>query len=494
MLGSVECTSEIDFVCPPFVSWLARSKKPFTDGQVDSVPVYSVLPMHRCGISNVCYSSSGSAFAYQQGQYLFIHRDSGELIDTLDLPYKATKIEFSHFSYDSFFLLLVASYGKGELDVWSIPKDSNPESEESEILLHLQFDLRYDDIVDNKGAIKQQFGFDGVFWVPQNENGVRLPFLLVVLEHRISAMVYSLEKQTSHMIPSPISSKRGISFHPTAPLVAFLHRPLHTDFILVYSTTTWKELFRIECETTQAEDLYWCGTTICVWDTYLECAVYWYNLLGLRVGSFKTKQKQLGIKAVDSYKDTLLVLGCYDESIRLIQATSRKLLKKEVTGSLIPYGHPAIVYQETRPDALSPSHYNVQELPFLIPSVQVSFKTGSEFPQVGVGLVKISHNGAYIAFRNDNMPQALWIFDVCKRVTSSILVQNENILNAHWNTHSCQLAFCTGSNQIFFWTPEGCSCVPCGDENFTIFDLQWNPKGSSLMLLGDTSFVLSFTS
>lgn len=33
------------------------------------------------------------------------------------------------------------------------------------------------------------------------------------------------------------------AFHSKAPLVAFIHRPENIDFIVVYSTLNWNELF-----------------------------------------------------------------------------------------------------------------------------------------------------------------------------------------------------------------------------------------------------------
>jgi len=446
-----------------------------------------VIPGQRCVQNNVSFSTCGTAFAYQQGKFLFIHKDSGEVIDTQELQYKASKISFASNSFKNFYLLLVASYSKGELDVWSIPKNSE---EESEILAHLQFDIRYEKDPSAIEKTKQQYSIEGAFWVPFHGEIERFPSLFVVMEHRVSTMIYSLASRQFQMIRSPVCTKRGIAFHPTAPLVAIIHRPSNTDYLLIYSTTTWSELVRIECETKRAENLAWCGTKICIWDNYLEWGVFWYNLMGLCVNSFQPKRIELAVKTVSIFKDSLTVLGCYDDKIRILNSQTGKLLKVEQTGSLIPYGHPAIVYQENSSEETS--LYDVQELPFLIPSQQFSFKTGSEFPQTGIGLVVCSHNGKYIAFRNDNMPQALWIFDVCKQIVSSILIQSENILNARWDPCSCRIALCTGTNKFFLWSPDGCCCIPCADDNFSAFDIQWNPQGKSLMILGDSTFVLAF--
>lgn len=63
----------------------------------------------------------------------------------------------------------------------------------------------------------------------------------------------------------------------------------------------------------------------------------------------------------------------------------------------------------------------------------------------------------------DCMPHALWIWDLVTKTTVAILIHEEKVQNAHWDPQNERLAICTGTNYIFLWNPEGCSCISCSD-------------------------------
>lgn len=108
----MEITEPVPYICPPHVSWTVRSKSSISEGQLDGDATFSVLPAQRCRTTNICYSICGSVFAYQHSKYIFIHNSTGEIMHTIEVSYKASKIEFSSTNYNEFFLLLVASNSK----------------------------------------------------------------------------------------------------------------------------------------------------------------------------------------------------------------------------------------------------------------------------------------------------------------------------------------------------------------------------------------------
>lgn len=104
------------------------------------------------------------------------------------------------------------------------------------------------------------------------------------------------------------------------------------------------------------------------------------------------------------------------------------------------------------------------------------------------GLMSWSNDSQYICTRNDSMPTALWIWDICRLELAAILVQKEAIRAVAWDPTCTRLVLCTGSSHLYMWTPSGAYCVNIPLPQFTITDLKWNSDGSCLLLKDKESF------
>jgi hypothetical protein len=104
------------------------------------------------------------------------------------------------------------------------------------------------------------------------------------------------------------------------------------------------------------------------------------------------------------------------------------------------------------------------------------------------GLMSWSNDSQYVCTRNDSMPTALWIWDICRLELAAILVQKEAIKAVAWDPTCTRLMLCTGSSHLYMWTPSGAYCVNIPLLQFTITDLKWNSDGSCLLLKDKESF------
>jgi hypothetical protein len=93
-----------------------------------------------------------------------------------------------------------------------------------------------------------------------------------------------------------------------------------------------------------------------------------------------------------------------------------------------------------------------------------------------------SSDSHYFFTRNDNMPTALWIWDICRLELAAVLVQKDPIRAAAWDPTCTRLVLCTESSHLYMWTPSGACCVNIPLPNFRIVDLKWNSDGSCLLL------------
>ncbi|GJM91468.1 hypothetical protein PR202_ga07843 [Eleusine coracana subsp. coracana] len=110
----------------------------------------------------------------------------------------------------------------------------------------------------------------------------------------------------------------------------------------------------------------------------------------------------------------------------------------------------------------------------------------------GSGMLSWSSDSHYFftRTRNDNMPTALWIWDICRLELAAVLVQKDPIRAAAWDPNCPRLALCTESTHLYMWTPSRVACVnvPFPFPNFRIVDVKWSSDGSRLLLKDRESF------
>lgn len=88
----------------------------------------------------------------------------------------------------------------------------------------------------------------------------------------------------------------------------------------------------------------------------------------------------------------------------------------------------------------------------------------------------------YVCTRNDSMSIVLWISDIRHLELAAILVQKDPLRAAAWDPTCTRLVICTGSSQLYMWTPSGAYCVSAFLPQFSVSDLNWNSNGSCLLL------------
>lgn len=59
----------------------------------------------------------------------------------------------------------------------------------------------------------------------------------------------------------------------------------------------------------------------------------------------------------------------------------------------------------------------------------------------------------------DNIPNAVWIWDVQKLKLCVVLEQLCAIQAFQWDPRQPRLALCTGNSKVYLWSPAGCVAV-----------------------------------
>lgn len=142
---------------------------------------------------------------------------------------------------------------------------------------------------------------------------------------------------------------------------------------------------------------------------------------------------------------------------------------------------------------LSQSKYETQEPPVTVPSVKPDPERPN--PKLGVGTALFSPDSRYVATRNDNMPNVVWVWDVVNLRLGVVLLQTSAVREVKWDPVQPRLAVCTANNKLYLWSPAGCVSVtvPVVEANFTVQRLAWSPSGKSLALIGSSHFCICYT-
>lgn len=132
----------------------------------------------------------------------------------------------------------------------------------------------------------------------------------------------------------------------------------------------------------------------------------------------------------------------------------------------------------------------VGELPVSVPTHKPP--TDKANPRLGVGIMEWSADGRYLATRNDNMPTAVWVWDITRLELASVMLTLEPVRSVAWDPVQPRLATCSGGKRVYVWSPEGASCVQVPLPGFLCSKLAWSPRGSSFLLSDRDTFCCAY--
>ncbi|XP_004607262.1 WD repeat-containing protein WRAP73 [Sorex araneus] len=424
----------------------------------------------------LCKFSPDGKYLASCVQYRLVVRDVRSL-QVLRLFACLDRVQHLEWSADSLFLLC-AMYKRGLVQVWSLEQ---PE-------WHCRID---------EGSA----GLVASCWSPDGRH------VLNTTEFHLRITVWSLCTKSVSYIKYPKACQQGIAFTLDGRHMAVAERRDCKDYVSVFVCGDWQLLRHFETDTQDLAGVAWApnGCVLAVWDSCLEYKILLYSLDGRLLATYCAYEWSLGIKSVAwSPSSQFLAVGSYDGKVRVLNHVTWKVLTE--------FEHPAtissskiVVYKEAEKSPhlplgqrpLPPRRASV-ESKYEIASVPVSLQTlkpapDRANPKVGVGLLAFSPDNYFLATRNDNMPHAVWVWDVQKLRLLAVLEQLAPVRSFLWDPRQPRLAVCTGGARVYLWSPAGCVSVQVpGEGDFQVLSMCWHPSGDSLALLGKDHFCLCF--
>ncbi|KAJ3142543.1 WD repeat-containing protein wrap73 [Physocladia obscura] len=420
----------------------------------------------------------------------------------------AASIDVVAWAHDSN-LILVASKLKKSIQVWSI------------------IDPDWKCSVDEGIA-----GLANVIWAPDGRH------LLSFSDFQLRITVWSLITKEASYIQYPKFSNRGYCFRKDGRYFALSERKDGKDTLSIYDCEDWTLLKHFPVDTSDLEDISWSpdGSFIAVWDSILEYKLLIYSPDGRLVTSYSAYETGLGIKTVCwSPSSQFVAIGSFDEKTRLINNMTWKPLIDFSHPSNLPYPDIKVYKESNQRDikdisklkvwSVTVKHYIVSfsltdELikpPITVPSIRAEIEKVIT-PKRGVGICEFNCDGRYLATRNDNMPNALWIWDLINLQQVALVQQITSIKQICWNpvvpglcAISCSNSyvylwssgnsgFNDGGNDVGFGGDDddddagigGCSAIEVPAVNFQIAQIRWTPDGRSMVLMDKDKFCLAF--
>lgn len=65
----------------------------------------------------------------------------------------------------------------------------------------------------------------------------------------------------------------------------------------------------------------------------------------------------------------------------------------------------------------------------------------------------------YLCFLADNVPNAVWVWDIQKLKLFVALEHLSPVRSFQWDPQQPRLAICTGGSKVYLWSPAGCVSV-----------------------------------
>jgi WD40 repeat protein len=145
--------------------------------------------------------------------------------------------------------------------------------------------------------------------------------------------------------------------------------------------------------------------------------------------------------------------------------------------------------RQEKPTLSIPSKYVIEDLPLQLTSMNPAVESAD--PKIGVGIVGWSTGDKYLVSRNDNHPNAVWVWDTQKLALTAVLTQMDAVRCIAWDPKRLRFALCTSTSKLYLWSPEGCSIVDvplATGQAFQVRKLEWNAEGTCILLMDKTKF------
>ena len=323
-------------------------------------------------------------------------------------------------------------------------------------------------------------------------------YVLSINENITKLSIRSLQSKSLLFISLPKFSKKGISFSSQGRgnFMALAERKETKDIIGIYYTLKWACIRRFETEAEDLQDIKWSydNSSIIIIDTPAVCKILIYNLLGELINKIEVYQNKLGIKKFEmSHDGHLFCLGLYDQTLRIYNNISYTCMsifehdKEILNDNKINYFKEEIINEEgeTKYIELNPPVNLSNENTY----IKGKNLFNDKMPKIGISKISISFSNYYLASKNENMPNVLFIWNLNTMSLQTVLIHLNEIQCFKWHKNKDILFICTNNNKLYYYTLDSCKILQLVDD-FYCKSLIFSEDGKTMIVKDTNNFIL----
>ena len=309
--------------------------------------------------------------------------------------------------------------------------------------------------------------------------------------------IRSLLNKNTFYISLPKFNKKGMAFSSQGKgnFMALAERKDAKDIIGVYYIQKWTCFRRFETEAEDLQDIKWSydNSNIIIIDSPAVCKLLIYNILGELINKIDIYQNQLGIKNFKiSHNGHLYCLGLFDQTLRIFNNISYTCItifnhdKDILNDSKVNY------YKEVIINSEGESKYTELKPPIELKKENIYIKGTNLFnntlPKIGVGKMAFSYDNNYLATKNDNMPNVLFIWDLNYMSLQTVLIHLNEISHFDWAKNKNILFISTGNNKLYYFTLDSCKILQLA-KDFQNKSFILSNDGQKMMIKDNNYFI-----
>jgi WD40 repeat protein len=320
--------------------------------------------------------------------------------------------------------------------------------------------------------------------------------ILSICEYNIKLSIRSLLDKSLFFIKFPKFAKKGLSFSSKGNFMALAERRDAKDIIGVYYIKKWICIKRFEVASEDLQDVKWSydNSSLLIPDTPSLCKLLIYSPVGDLIANIEIYQFKLGIKNLKiSPNGHYICLGLYDQSLRIFNNISYTCVSifnhnKEIFDDVsVNYYKEQIINKENE------TKYIQLKPPIDIKNENIYIKGKNLFndkmPKIGISKISFSYDNMFLATKNDNMPNILFIWNLFNMNLQTVLIQLSEINYFEWAKNQNILFICTNNNKLYYFTIDSCKILQLAPD-FQNKSLVFSPDGTKMMAKDSNDFIM----
>lgn len=316
-------------------------------------------------------------------------------------------------------------------------------------------------------------------------------------ENNIKLTIRSLTDKSTFFINFPKFSKKGLSFSKRGNFMALAERKNAKDLIGVYFLGNWTCINKFIPGTEDLRDIQWSydSSSLLIQDSPTSNKLFIYSPFGDEINIINLNEFKLGIKDIEiSSNGHYICLGLFDQTLRILNNISYTCVsifehnKKLLEDTNTFYFREELIdikgKNKTKYVSLTPPINIEKDYKIFFP---LSYE---DEPKVGISKMSFSFDCNYLATKNENTPNIIYIWDLTKLKLHSVLIQINEVNCFQWVQNQFILFISTGNNKLYYYTLGSCEIVEL-EKDFSSNSFIISNDGKKMIIRGNNNFIIA---